>query len=256
MRQAIRLGGPWLRAVPVLLVLAAPAAAQTNSQIWGTLTFNWPTSDRLTYELELEPKVLISAPEGEPGWASLDITPNVELAVKRWLDLVGELATAVTRQTDHVNSFELSPRAGVRFHLTTRGLPTGPLKRERLPAHRIVLRNLLRVESRNLFYSDDRDTDSVVRFRNRLELQVPMNRARVSDDGARYALADWEWFIPLGDPDERFANRQRIRAGVGYRRNAQWRFEGLYIWTRSRDTTDENFRTSDNIVNLRVRRVF
>jgi hypothetical protein len=236
----------------LLLVLAVPAPAQTNSQLWGTLTVNWLNSDRLTYELELEPKVLLAAPEGEPGWASLDITPNVELAVKRWLDLVGEVATGFTHQTDDVNSFELSPRAGVRFHLTTRELPTGPLRRERLPAHRIVVRNFARVEARNLFYSDDRDTDSVVRFRNRLELQVPMNRDSVSDDGARYAMADWEWFIPLGDPHERFANRQRIRAGLGYRRNARWRFEGLYIWTRSRDTTDESFRTSDNIVNLRV----
>jgi hypothetical protein len=122
--------------------------------------------------------------------------------------------------------------------------------------HRIVLRNLVRVEARNLFYSDDRDTDSVVRFRNRLELQVPLNRERMSDDGARYLLTDWEWFIPLGDPLERFANRQRIRAGLGYRRNVRWRFEALYIWTRSRDTTDQDFTTSDNIVNLRVKRVF
>ena len=72
----------------------------------------------------------------------------------------------------------------------------------------------------------------------------------------RYALADWEWFIPLGDPQERFANRQRIRTGIGYRRNLQWRFEALYTWTRSRDTTDPDFATSDNIVNLRVKRVF
>jgi hypothetical protein len=240
----------------MLLVLPAPAAAQTNAQFWGTLTINWLKSDQLNYELEIEPKVLVSAPEGEPGWASLDVTPTVDFAVKKWLDLVGELATGFTNQTDDVNSFELSPRAGARFHITTRDLPTGPLKRERLPAHRIVLRNLVRVEVRNFFYSDDRDTNSVVRLRNRLELQIPLNRDRVSDDGARYILADWEWFIPLDDPDERFANRQRIRTGLGYRRNARWRFEALYVWGRSRDTTDEDFKTSDNIVNLRVRRMF
>ena len=60
----------------------------------------------------------------------------------------------------------------------------------------------------------------------------------------------------LGDPQERFANRQRIRTGIGYRRNLHWRLEALYIWTRSRDTTDQDFATSDNIVNLRVKRVF
>ena len=75
----------------------------------------------------------------------------------------------------------------------------------------------------------------MVRFRNRLELQVPLNRERMIEDGARYVLADWEWFVPLDDPEERFANRQRVRAGIGYRRSLNWRLEALYIWTRSHD---------------------
>ena len=159
--------------------------------------------------------MLVAAAEGEPGWGSLDVTPNVEYAAKEWLDLIGEVATGFTKQTDDVDSFELSPRVGFRFHLTTRELPTGPIRSEFLPRHRIVVRNLVRVEARNLFYSNDQPTDSVVRFRNRLELRIPLNRQRMTEDGARYALADWEWFIPLGDPQERFANRQRIRTGLG-----------------------------------------
>jgi Protein of unknown function (DUF2490) len=239
------------------LLVATPLAGQTNRQVWGTLTFNWLKSSRLSYELELEPKVLVAAPEGEPIWASLDVTPNVEYALQPWFDLVGELATGYTEQSDETDSFELSPRVGVRFHLTTRDLPTlRPFKREALPRHRIVLRDLVRVEWRNLFYTGDTPDDSVVRFRNRFELQVPLNRERVTDDGARYILADWEWFVPLDDPEERFANRQRVRTGIGYRRNLKWRFEALYIWTRSRDTTDQDFRTSDNIVDLRVKLVF
>jgi len=93
-----------------------------------------------------------------------------------------------------------------------------------------------------------------MRFRNRLEFQVPLNREKVSDDGARYLLADWEWFIPLSDPAERFASRQRVRAGLGYRPHAAWQFEGLYIWGRSRDTTAESFQTTDHIVSFRVKR--
>lgn len=238
------------------VLLAGPASAQTNLQLWGTFTLDWVKSDRLTYELEVEPKILLSAPEGEPSWASFDVTPNLEYAVEDWLDVIGEVATGYTLQTDDVNSFELSPRAGLRFHLTSRPLRTGPFKRERVPRHRLVLRNLLRVEQRNLFYSNDQDTNTVVRIRNRLEFQVPLNTANVSDDGARYLLADWEWFIPVDDPAERFANRQRIRAGIGYRRSFNWRLEVLYIWTRSRDTANEGFHTSDNIVNVRLKRLF
>jgi hypothetical protein len=243
-------------AAALLLFMTRPAIGQTDGQFWATATFSWLRSDRLTYELELEPKVLVAAPEGEPDWASFDVTPNVEFAAGTWLDFVGELATGYTVQTDDVNSFELSPRVGFRLHLTTRDLPTGPFMRERLPRRRLVVRDLVRFEQRNLFYSDGRDADSVVRFRNRLEMQIPLNRERVTDDGAGYVLVDWEWFIPLDDPAERFASRQRLRAGFGYRRNVTWRFESLYIWNRSRETIEESFHTSDNIVNLRIKRVF
>jgi hypothetical protein len=37
---------------------------------------------------------------------------------------------------------------------------------------------------------------------------------------------------PFDDPAERLANRQRIRAGFGYRRNFNRRYELLYIWMR------------------------
>ena len=114
----------------------------------------------------------------------------------------------------------------------------------------------MRVEWRNLFYDDDRSTSSSVRFRNRLELQVPLNKDRLTDNGARYLTADWEWFIPLEDVAERYANKQRVRAGIGYRRNFQWRFEALYIWNRSRNTVDDGFTTSDHIIDIRVKRVF
>jgi hypothetical protein len=87
-------------------------------------------------------------------------------------------------------------------------------------------------------------------------LLVPLNKERITDDGARYVVADWEWFLPVDDPDERFANRQRIRAGLGYRRNFNWRYELLYIRTRSRNTIDEGFSTNENIFNIRVKRVF
>ncbi len=239
----------------VSFVNPQPAAAQTTGQLWTTLTLNWLKTDRLTYELEFEPKVAPWVPAGEARWASLDITPMVEYARRDWLDLVGEVATGYTSQTDDITSFEVSPRVGLRFHFMSRDLPTGPLKRERLPRHRIVLRNLVRFEGRNLFYNDG-SQDSVARFRNRVEFQVPLNRPKVSDDGARYFLIDWEWFIPLDDPDERFANRQRVRTGIGYRHTSAWRFEALYIINRSRNTIEDGFHSTDSIFDVRLKRVF
>lgn len=243
-----------------LVVTFAPASvlAQTNLQLWGNVMLDWAKSERLVYELDVEPKALLKAPEGDPAWRNLDVTPNVEYAAKRWLDLVGEVTAGYTKQTDDVNTWEVTPRAGLRFHLFSRGLPTwAPGPRELPPKRKVVLRDLVRVESRNFFYTGSGSgSDSSVRFRNRLELLVPLNREKLTDDGARYLLADWEWFIPLGEPDERFANKQRIRLGIGYRQSVRWRLEGIYMWTRSRNTIEEGFKTADNIIDVRVKRVF
>jgi hypothetical protein len=119
------------------------------------------------------------------------------------------------------------------------------------------VRDLVRVESRNFFYTGEGSgSDSSVRFRNRLEFLLPLNKPKLTEDGATYLLADWEWFIPLDEPEERFASRQRIRTGIGHRRSAAWRYEALYIWTRSRNTIEEGFTTADNIINIRMKRVF
>ena len=242
----------------VLLMVVSPGGAEAqNLQGWFNAIINWEKSERLVYELDFEPKGLLVASEGEADWRNLDITPNVEFSPNGWLDLIGETVTGYTRQTDDVNSFEVSPRVGVRFHFLSRGVPTAVRSKERPPARRIVIRDLVRVEFRNLFYTGEGEgTDSTVRFRNRIEFLVPLNREKMSQDGARYLMADWEVYIPLNDVEERFANKQRIRAGMGYRRSAAWRFEALYMWTKSRNTIEDGFRTSENIIDIRVKRIF
>lgn len=243
-------------ALTAMLFLSTHVAhAQATTQLWGNLTFDWVKSERLVYELDLEPKGLLSVPDGEPDWRNLDVTPNVEYSPKGWLDLVVDTTIGRTKQTDDVDTTEVTPRLGVRFHLFSRAQRFHP--RERAPRRRIVVRDLVRVESRNFFYSGaETGSDSTVRFRNRLEFLVPLNKERITDDGARYLLADWESFIPLDDAEERFANRQRIRTGLGYRRNFNWRYEVLYIWTRSRNTIEKGFSTTENIIDIRVKRLF
>jgi hypothetical protein len=241
-----------------LLLSPSVLSAQSSLQLWGNLTLDWVKSDRLVYELDFEPKVQVHSAEGEPAWRNLDVTPNVEYSPRGWFDLVGEATAGVTRQSDAVNTIELTPRVGIRFHVYSRApIVARVMSREQPPKRRLVIRDLLRIESRNYFYTGEGEgSSSTIRFRNRLEFLFPLNMARITDDGVRYLLADWEWFIPLDDPVERFANKQRIRAGLGYRRNFAWRFETLYIWTRSRNTIEDGFSTSDNIIDFRVKRVF
>jgi hypothetical protein len=85
-----------------LAIVLAPevASAQTNAQLWGSVTLNWLKGSDTTLEIDVEPKVLVSAPPGEPGWWSVDVTPSIEHALSHRVDLVGELATGYTKQTD------------------------------------------------------------------------------------------------------------------------------------------------------------
>jgi hypothetical protein len=242
------------RAAFLMLALPSAASAQVTTQLWGHLTLDWIRSHHVTYQIDVEPKVLLSAPEGDPGWASLEVTPHVEYGRGPWFDVIGELAIAETWQTDDLNSTDLTPRIGMWLHLlaNVRDL----VFREKQPRRRLVLRDLVRVEWRNISYSDGRPRQSTTRFRNRLEASWPLTRQRITENGAVYLVSDWEWFIPLDDPDERFANRQRIRGGIGYRRSFAWRFEAHYVWNRSRNTIDEEFTTSDHCVDLRLKRVW
>jgi hypothetical protein len=227
-----------------VLLCVTDAAAQTSTTLWTNFTLD-RVREKITYEIDFEPKILLSAPEGEPGWRNLDITPSIEYAARKRFDLTGELVVGHTKQTDDLGTIEFTLRGGVRFHLM-----------ENQPKRRLVIRDWVRVESRNFFYSNDDPNESTARFRNRFELLIPINRPSLSDDGAVSALIDWEAFIPLSDPAERFASRQRIRTGASYRRSRAWRYFAFYIRNRSRNTIDEEFTTNENVFNFQVRRVW
>jgi hypothetical protein len=233
------------------------ARAQTTSQLWGKLTLDWPRSNRLKYDFDFEPKVLVSAPAGDPGWWSSEQTPGLSYSPSGWLELLGQLVTVYTQQTDDGRSFEVTPRVGVTWHLFSRDTAVDRRVRELRPLRRVVIRDTVRVEARNIYYSGgSTDPSHKARLRNRIEVQTSINKSKVSDDGAVYLQGDWEYFFPLGDPNERFANKQRVRTGLGYRRNRTWRVEALYIWNRSRNTISSGFTTSDNIVQFSMTRAY
>src|SRR5262245_24963139 len=211
----------------LLMTLAATdiAADDPDIQLWGEMTLAWVRSHSLTYSADIEPKVLVAKPTGDPAWATLDVTPAVEFAHGQWLDVIGDLVLAWTTQSDDLNTSEVRPRVGLRFHILS-NLRDDVLK-ERVPRRRLVLRNLVRFEWRNLYYSTNKPDSSTFRIRDRVEMLYPLNKAKVTADGAIYLLADAEWFWTEDDLDERFASKERFRGGLGHRRNVRWRFEWL-----------------------------
>jgi hypothetical protein len=241
----------------VVLLTAETAIAQrdTTTQLWANVTLDWHTSPRVTYSLDFEPKVLVAAPPDQPAWASLDLTPSAEFAVTKWADLLGESVLARTVQTDDLKTTEVAARGGARFHFFSR--QPRVLFNEQLPKRRLVLRDLVRWEWRRFSYSDGTPSASSWRFRNRLEFLYPLNRPNMGSDGTLHLIADWEWYVPLSDDQrERFANRRQYRGGVGYRRNRNWQMAAEYVRTNSRNTIDEPFSTTENILDLQVKRVW
>ena len=186
----------------------------------------------------------------------MDCTPSAEITRGKWIDVLGERLIARTKQTDNVDSTEFTPRLGFRFHLLSN--LRGVLFKERQPARRLVLRDLVRFEWRNLHYATDKpQLLDAPHPRDRFEVEFPFNRSRVTDDGAISAMSDAEWFWTASNaPDERYASKKRVRAGVGQRFSRAWRLEGLYIWDESRDSIDTKFTTSGNIIQVTIRRVW
>jgi hypothetical protein len=240
--------------VMLLTAQAASAEDDATGQLWANLTFDWHKSPRVTYGLDLEAKALVSAPPEQPWWGNLDLTPSVEFAAKKWIDLLGEGVLGRTAQTDHLRTTELTARGGLRFHLFSR--QERLLFNEQLPKRRVVIRDLMRWEWRRFSYSDDEPSSSTGRFRNRIEFLLPLNRPNLSADGAISLVTDWEWFVPITDQHARFANKRRFRGGLSYRRDRTWGMSALYIRTNSRNTIDDPFSTSENILDLVFKRAW
>jgi hypothetical protein len=97
-----------------------------------------------------------------------------------------------------------------------------------LPKRRLVIRDLARIESRN-FSIRTAILGINHPFPESRRIPAPTEPSESGDDGAVSAQSDWEWFIPVSDPAERFASKQRIRAGLTYRHDVAWRFAALYI---------------------------
>jgi hypothetical protein len=250
-------GARWLAALLVVLGTGAGAEARAqdaaSTQIWGNVTLGHPRSERLYLELDIEPKFQVS---GGERWRNLDATPLLEFYPTEWLDLTAEATVGFTHQFSGLNTFEVTPRVGARVHLFKRVWAHLPHP-ERLPASRLGLGNLLRLESRHFWYSDDQGSSHEWRLRNRTELKLALNRANLSEDGTLYLIADAEFYVPLGDETpERFSTKFRTRAGLGYRFDYGKRLEFLYIRDNSRSTLEEDFEEDANIFDFRLKIFF
>jgi hypothetical protein len=190
---------------------------------------------------------------GDDAWASIDGRTRVDFYPLPWLDVYPEALLRYTEETQDLDSFQATLRGGVRFKVPS---TQEVFNFERVPLQRFDFGVLLRLEWRNFFYSGG-ETDSSWRGRIRAEAKFPLNHKSMGEDKTVYVRGDAEAFIPLGDESpETFANRWRFRLGGGYRITFTWRVEALGIWQQSRNTLEEDFKTTEFMLSLRLRHYF
>jgi hypothetical protein len=243
-----------------LLACASTVNAQSTGEVWGNLTIDWLASDRLVYTLDVEPKVQVTAVGQQSRFANVDVWPSVEFAMAGWIDAHGEFLTGFTNEQDGSNSTEITERMGVHLHILSRLIQERDARRgaerEAQPRRRGTIATLLRFEHRDVLHSDSPTTSSW-RFRGRVELAYPLNRPKLTSDGAVYLTSDSELFAPLGDdPQLGQVNQWRLRNGVGYRMSFNTRFEALYIWTTKKDSDTGEFATDSRAIDVRVKLAF
>ena len=215
---------------------ASLRAQSPNHQLWFEYMLNYPFANSFNLENTFVYSTLLNSPR----WWSYEYTPTLEYSVDAHIDVLFGVTLSYTAQTDDYNTFEVRPYLGTRIHIT--------------PHKRVLTRIYLRLEDRNFKNLDTKDWETVWRPRVRLEALVPINKKSAFEDKLWYGIVDAEWlFSEDNDVDERFANRFRLRIGVGYRLSYSSRFEFIYMAQQSKNGIDDSFSTSDNIFRFRYK---
>lgn len=228
--------------IRVLLFFLAPVLSThllfaQSSQSWVEYMLNYPFANSWNVEFASTYSTVLESPK----WRSLDFQVTPEYSISQHLDVMGALYGGQTFQNQSLSTFEIREMLGTRIHFT--------------PNKRILTRLLIRFEQRNQLNKETDIWQRSTRSRVRAESVIPLNKPTMSSgDKLWYAIADVESFFVMDqDVKERFANRLRVRTGIGYRINYSIRLELMYTLQQSKNTLDGDFYTSDNIFRIRLK---
>ena len=211
--------------------------AQDN-QFWFEGMANYPFANVYNFEGAFTYGTLLNE---KPKWRNYDLQGTLERVMSQHVDVMAAFLWANTIQNDSLNTREVRTMIGARFHFT--------------PNSRILTRLLVRLENRNFLNTETDTWSNSNRSRFRLESMVPFNKPTMfAGDKLWYGIFDAEWFFVLDQNlHERYANRFRFRAALGYRLSYEWRFELMYTLQESQNEIGQGFGTIDNIARLRVK---
>jgi hypothetical protein len=222
-----------------LLPLSAGAQG-ANTQLWMDGILGRSFASYYMAECELSYQTLLS---DQDRWESLNVSPSLEVSpTAHWSFMLG-LPYSYTVQRTGLNTAELRTQFGAKYNFT--------------PFARTQLRLNARYEVRRMRDTGSDTVERAQRLRLRAELVIPLDVRSYDSDSMWYAILDGEAFVSE-DPDlsERFANRTRVRIGLGRKFSYNWRSELIYTLQRSRDAIADDDLTLDNIIRFRVKYYF
>lgn len=214
--------------------------AQQNEQLWLEFQTTYPFANRYVVENTASYQSLLSK---EGKWRSLAISPTFEYVLFTRLELTSEISIGYTQQKEGVNTWEVAPMVGGRFHITQ--------------GKRVDTRFLWRYQTRAFHEIEATNWDVSNRTRLRGEIYVSINGPNLFQDKLWYAFADYEEFFVLDQQlNERFANRRRGRIGLGYRHSYRHRFDLSYTLQSSRNEIEGEFLSTDNVIQFKYKLFF
>lgn len=220
------------------MLIAWPSCAYSqsaNEQIWLEYMGNYPFANSFNFEGAFTYNTLLTSPK----WTDYGFSATTEWSITQVVEPMAGVLFGYTNQTETYNTFEVRPMIGSRFYLT--------------PARRIQVRLLARLEQRNFKNLTTAEWTQAYRPRIRGELLIPINQDSYFKDNLWYGIVDAEAIFTTNDVKERFANRLRIRTGIGYRLNYSLRFEFIYMLQQSKDAIGDQFTSTDNIFRFRLK---
>lgn len=221
----------------VALLGCEASLAQTGTQFWAEWQISYPFANRYLAENTLAYQTLLS---GGEKWSSLSMSPTFEMVLTPKIELTVEVPLGWTRQNDTRTSFEVSPIAGARFHITQ--------------GKRIDTRILTRVQSRNVHQIEGDVWEHLGRLRLKGEVWFSINGPNLFTNKLLYSFLDYEEFVVMDQQvNERFANLRRARIGLGYRLNYMHRLDLIYTWQYSRDEINDIFNRIDNVIQVKYK---
>jgi hypothetical protein len=227
--------------VGLLVLLAGQATAQTtNTQLWLDGIVGHGFSGYYMAECEFSYQTLL---KDQYPWSSLNVSPTLEVSpTAHWSFLAG-VPYSYTVQKEGFTTAEVRLQLGARYTFT--------------PFKRVQTRLNSRYELRQVRTIDTDSVQRSQRLRLRAEVVVPLDVRSYDSDTMWYAIADAESFLVMDqDVKERFANRTRVRLGIGRKFSYNWRSELIYTLQRSRDGISDEDYSTDNIIRLRIKYYF